>query len=106
MNCKRRETFSDNHLVVLTDAKLLQPDDRVKDQTLFLSQIPQIALRRTMFPLARILKPTVKRIASEIGLDSIFRNKRESAGICMIGKRKFSSFIDEVDTIWKKLQSI
>lgn len=33
--------------------------DKFKDQTGFLSQMPQSALQRTMFPLADMLKPQV-----------------------------------------------
>ncbi|XP_031638356.1 mitochondrial tRNA-specific 2-thiouridylase 1 isoform X2 [Contarinia nasturtii] len=53
------------------NVKLLQAIDRRKDQTFFLSQIPQDALRNTMFPIGNYLKSEVKKIAYEIGLESI-----------------------------------
>ncbi|VDP12977.1 unnamed protein product [Soboliphyme baturini] len=77
------------------DARLLRPVDSMKDQTFFLSSISQAALRRTMFPLSKILKGEVRRIAKEIGLGWL-NEKRESTGICMIGKRNFAKFIEEV----------
>lgn len=77
--------------------QLLCAVDPRKDQTFFLSQIPQNALRRTMFPVGSMQKSDVKRIAIEIGLDPIVR-KRESMGICFIGKRDFGEFLDEYIT--------
>lgn len=80
---------------LFTDAKLLNAKDTSKDQTFFLSQIPQLALRRTMFPLGDFFKKDVKKIATEAGMDRISR-KRESTGICFVGKRNFNEFIREV----------
>lgn len=76
------------------DAKLLQANDGRKDQTFFLSQIPQDALRYTMFPIGQMMKSEVKHMAKSIGLTPIAQ-KRESTGICFIGKRKFSDFMSE-----------
>lgn len=78
-----------------TDAKLLSAKDTHKDQTFFLSQIAQRALKRTMFPLGDFLKKDVKNIATDAGLDRISR-KKESTGICFVGKRNFNEFIKEV----------
>ena len=90
----------------ITDVKLLCADDKFKDQTFFLSQIQQLALRQTMFPLGELKKTEVKKIASAAGLDRIAR-KRESTGICFVGKRNFSEFISEVSiylhVVWCKL---
>lgn len=77
-----------------SDAKLLRAVDTWKDQTFFLSQIPQKALRRTMFPLGYLLKADVKRIASDAGLATIAQ-KKESMGICFVGKRPFKDFMAE-----------
>lgn len=74
--------------------KLLQAVDPRKDQTFFLSQIPQVALQNTMFPVGTMFKSEVKKLANEIGLESIAQ-KRESTGICFIGKRRFSDFISD-----------
>lgn len=81
--------------ILCTDIKLLCARDTHKDQTFFLSQVPQHALRYCMFPLGDLLKDEVKRIACEHGLERIAR-KRESTGICFVGKRNFTDFITEV----------
>ncbi|XP_029019758.1 mitochondrial tRNA-specific 2-thiouridylase 1 isoform X2 [Betta splendens] len=74
--------------------RLYKPADLLKDQTFFLSQISQDALRQTMFPLAGLTKAFVKKIAAEAGLHHVLK-KKESMGICFIGKRNFEKFILE-----------
>ncbi|XP_068630163.1 mitochondrial tRNA-specific 2-thiouridylase 1 [Battus philenor] len=73
---------------------LLQPADKHKDQTFFLSQVKQFALRKCMFPLANLLKSKVREIARNEGLLRV-ANKRDSTGICFIGKRRFQDFIED-----------
>ncbi|VVC89531.1 unnamed protein product [Leptidea sinapis] len=77
--------------------KLLQPTDKHKDQTFFLSQVKQFSLRKCMFPLAYLLKTEVREIARKEGLINV-ANKKDSTGICFIGKNKFKFFIDEFIT--------
>lgn len=95
--CYLHSNSPTSSLASVSDVKLLQAVDSRKDQTFFLSQIPQNALRNTMFPVGEMMKSEVKKLASEIGLDSIAQ-KRESTGICFIGKRKFSDFLAEYVT--------
>ncbi|KAH8366609.1 hypothetical protein KR084_006467 [Drosophila pseudotakahashii] len=77
-----------------TEARLLIPDDTFKDQTFFLAGIPQRALQRTMFPLGDLHKSQVKQLANKIGLQRLAQ-KKESTGICFVGKRNFKDFIKE-----------
>ncbi|KAL3048450.1 hypothetical protein OYC64_007089 [Pagothenia borchgrevinki] len=74
--------------------RMYQAADLFKDQTFFLSQISQDALRQTMFPLAGLTKGFVKKIAAEAGFHHVLK-KKESMGICFIGERNFESFILE-----------
>ncbi|XP_073184486.1 mitochondrial tRNA-specific 2-thiouridylase 1 isoform X4 [Lepidochelys kempii] len=74
--------------------KLLKGADHWKDQTFFLSQISQDALRRTIFPLGGLTKDFVKKIAAEHGFHHVLKRK-ESMGICFIGERNFENFILE-----------
>ncbi|KAJ6635341.1 Mitochondrial tRNA-specific 2-thiouridylase 1 [Pseudolycoriella hygida] len=82
------------HFSEASDNRLLNARDSFKDQTFFLSLIPQMTLRKTMFPLGELLKKEVKEIAKGGGMDRISR-KKESTGICFIGKRNFHEFIKE-----------
>nr|XP_057933080.1 mitochondrial tRNA-specific 2-thiouridylase 1 isoform X3 [Doryrhamphus excisus] len=68
--------------------------DLLKDQTFFLSQISQDALRQTLFPLAGLTKEFVKKMAAEAGFHHVLQ-KKESMGICFIGERNFENFILE-----------
>ncbi|XP_061920579.1 mitochondrial tRNA-specific 2-thiouridylase 1 [Entelurus aequoreus] len=68
--------------------------DLFKDQTFFLSQISQDALRQTLFPLAGLTKEFVKKMAAEAGFHHVLQ-KKESMGICFIGERNFENFILE-----------
>lgn len=80
---------------IFSDPRLLCSKDASKDQTLFLSQISNKALRKTMFPLGDLMKTEVKKIAEMNGLELLSR-KKESVGICFIGPRNFQDFISEV----------
>ena len=81
-------------------ARLLKSTDRTKDQTFFLSQMPQEALQKTMFPVGDLPKSVVKQIAAQAGFPEIAA-KKESMGICFVGKknapgrRGFQEFISE-----------
>lgn len=48
-----------------------------------------------MFPLGNYLKNHIKTMAKEAGLHKIVK-KKESMGICFVGKREFQDFISEV----------
>uniref|UniRef100_A0A6I8P282 Mitochondrial tRNA-specific 2-thiouridylase 1 n=1 Tax=Ornithorhynchus anatinus TaxID=9258 RepID=A0A6I8P282_ORNAN len=91
---KRPEGLFRDRFEVRNAVRLLQGADRVKDQTFFLSQVSQDALRRTIFPLGSLTKTFVKKLAAENGLHHVLQ-KKESMGICFIGKRNFESFILE-----------
>ena len=69
------------------------PRDKVKDQTYFLYMINQSVLKNTLFPLQDLNKDEVKTISNDLKLN--LSHKKESMGICFIGKRKFSKFIDK-----------
>ena len=71
--------------------QLLRGVDRNKDQTYFLYAIERDVLNEVIFPIGHLQKSVVRDLAKEHGL--ITANKRDSTGICFIGKRKFSDFI-------------
>jgi len=67
------------------------PKDRTKDQTYFLYMLNQNIMKNLIFPLEDIEKDDVKRIVKSFDI-SIYK-KKESMGICFIGKKDFSTFI-------------
>jgi len=72
--------------------ELLKAEDGTKDQSYFLHRLDQSQLARTMFPLGRLKKTDVRRIAKEAGLSNFA--KRDSTGICFIGERPFREFLN------------
>ncbi len=65
--------------------------DKNKDQTYFLYLLNQYQLKNTIFPLGGLIKAAVRKIAKQAEL--ITANKKDSTGICFIGKRNFSDFL-------------
>ncbi|KAG6384245.1 hypothetical protein SASPL_155950 [Salvia splendens] len=65
--------------------------DMVKDQTYFLSHLSQSQLKRLIFPLGCIEKEEVRRLAKIFGLPN--QDRKDSQGICFLGKIKFSEFV-------------
>ena len=72
--------------------QLLKAADETKDQTYFLAAVRQEGLRSALFPLGDYLKTEVRTLAADAGLHTA--SKRESMGICFIGKRRFSTFLE------------
>lgn len=70
---------------------LKQALDTNKDQTYFLHAISPDILPYIKFPIGSLCKTEVRKIAHEQNLTT--KNKKDSTGICFIGKRNFSQFI-------------
>lgn len=66
-------------------------NDTVKDQTYFLSHLSQSQLKRLLFPLGSISKDEVRRLAAKMDLPN--KDRKDSQGICFLGKIKFSEFV-------------
>ena len=65
--------------------------DPVKDQTYFLSYLNQNQLARVFFPLGDFVKSEVRTFAEKFDLPN--KNRKDSQGICFLGKIKFNDFI-------------
>ena len=70
---------------------LIKAVDQNKDQSYFLHTLDQHQLGRSLFPLGKIPKTQVRKIAKEYNFDVY--NKKDSTGICFIGERKFKDFL-------------
>ncbi len=70
---------------------LLKAKDQSKDQTYFLNQLSQDQLDGVLFPLGKLEKSEVRRIAEQNGLATA--TKKDSTGICFIGERNFREFL-------------
>lgn len=72
---------------------LLKAKDQNKDQTYFLNQLSQKQLDGVLFPLGKLDKGEVRKIAEKYGLATA--KKKDSTGICFIGERNFKNFLSQ-----------
>lgn len=73
--------------------QLLGGMDGNKDQSYFLCQLSQEQLSKTLFPIGELTKPEVRRIAAEN--DLITADKKDSQGLCFIGKVHLPEFLQQ-----------
>lgn len=85
------EYIATGHYADVENQVLKKPHDDWKDQTYFLAQVSKDRLKKAMFPLAKLPKSEVRKIAEEQKL--IVANKKDSTGICFIGERDFGKFL-------------
>ena len=71
--------------------RLLKGVDAGKDQSYFIYTLGQKQLARTLFPLGGMQKSEVRTIAQHAGFENAA--KKDSTGICFIGERRFSEFL-------------
>jgi tRNA-specific 2-thiouridylase len=67
--------------------------DNNKDQSYFLCQLNQKQLSKVLFPLGNLEKSKVRRMAAEVGLSTA--EKKDSQGLCFIGKVKLPEFLQQ-----------
>ena len=67
--------------------------DANKDQSYFLCQLSQEQLAKTLFPIGGLQKPEVRKIAAEN--DLITADKKDSQGLCFIGKVRLPEFLQQ-----------
>lgn len=72
---------------------LMKGKDPGKDQTYFLYTLKEKILTQVLFPIGHIHKKEVREIALKHGLATA--EKKDSTGICFIGKRDFKEFISQ-----------
>jgi tRNA-specific 2-thiouridylase len=67
--------------------------DTNKDQSYFLCQLSQEQLAKSLFPIGELTKPEVREIAAE--MDLITAEKKDSQGLCFIGKVRLPEFLQQ-----------
>jgi tRNA-uridine 2-sulfurtransferase len=72
---------------------LLRGRDPEKEQSYFLAMLTQEQLARTVFPLGKMIKPEVRRIARENGVAHLIG--KESQDICFIKKNDYRTFLKQ-----------
>ena len=87
--CQKGETIAKGETVY----QLLAGADNNKDQSYFLCQLSQDQLAKSLFPIGHLQKSEVRKIAGE--QDLITANKKDSQGLCFIGKVKLPDFLKQ-----------
>ena len=70
---------------------LKKAPDAIKDQTYFLSYLKPAQLERLVFPIGHLDKPQVRALAQQYDLPN--KDRKDSQGICFLGKLKFNDFL-------------
>lgn len=73
--------------------QLLAGKDLNKDQSYFLCQLTQEQLGKALFPIGELQKSEVRKIAKEH--DLITADKKDSQGLCFIGKVRLPEFLQQ-----------
>lgn len=78
---------------VSSNFELLRGKDQSKDQSYFLYTLKREKLQKILFPLGEMEKTHVRLLAE--GAKLATAKKKDSTGICFIGKRNFKGFIEK-----------
>jgi tRNA-specific 2-thiouridylase len=87
--CRKEEIEVDGKPVY----QLLSGKDDNKDQSYFLCQLSQEQLAKSLFPIGELTKPQVREIALQ--LDLVTAEKKDSQGLCFIGKVRLPEFLQQ-----------
>lgn len=80
------------HYARIVGKKLCRAVDQNKDQTYFLAYVNKSQFENVLFPIGDLEKKQVRKIAQKYGL--ITAEKKDSTGICFIGERNFTKFLE------------
>lgn len=87
------DCLATGHYCQTKNGNLLKGNDPGKDQSYFLYAVKQSVLKEVLFPIGHLEKSKVRGIAKEANLP-VF-SKKDSTGICFIGKRNFREFLEK-----------
>lgn len=96
--CQKSETQLADGTIIY---RLIAGADKNKDQSYFLCQLSQEQLKNAFFPIGHITKPEVRQIAAELELPTAIR--KDSQGICFIGKVDLPTFLQQFLEVKKGL---
>ncbi len=80
------------HYARIEDGRIITSEDSLKDQTYFLFTLKPEIVNRLMFPIGGWQKSDLRAYAEKIGLT--VARKKDSTGICFIGKTGYAGFIE------------
>lgn len=87
------DALATGHYCQTENGRLLKGRDQGKDQSYFLYAVKANVLKNVYFPIGNMLKCEVRQMAYQVGIP-VF-DKKDSTGICFIGKRNFKTFLEK-----------
>lgn len=85
------DMIATGHYARIKSGQLLCGIDQNKDQSYFLYRVNREALSRSLMPIGEFKKPDVRELATKLGL--ITAEKKDSQGICFVGKVGIRDFL-------------
>jgi tRNA-specific 2-thiouridylase len=85
------DMIATGHYARIKDGQLLTGVDSNKDQSYFLYRVTEDALKKSFMPIGELEKPKVRGIAKKLGLATA--EKKDSQGICFVGKVGIKEFL-------------
>jgi tRNA-specific 2-thiouridylase len=85
------DLIATGHYARVKDGRLYTGLDDNKDQSYFLYRVTDGALRRSLMPVGDMHKPAVRALAGKLGLATA--DKKDSQGICFVGKVGIKEFL-------------
>ncbi|MEO6513791.1 MAG: tRNA 2-thiouridine(34) synthase MnmA [Candidatus Saccharimonadales bacterium] len=90
------DMIATGHYARIKDGQLLTGVDANKDQSYFLYRVTQDALEHSLMPIGEYEKPKVRELAKKLGLATA--DKKDSQGICFVGKVGIREFLEQFVT--------
>lgn len=85
------DMIATGHYARIKDGQLFAGRDVNKDQSYFLYRVTEDALRHSLMPIGEMEKPAVRAVAAKLGLATA--DKKDSQGICFVGKVGIKEFL-------------
>jgi len=85
------DLIATGHYARIADGRLFTGIDGNKDQSYFLYRVTEDALQHSLMPIGELEKPAVRAKARELGLATA--DKKDSQGICFVGKVGIKEFL-------------
>lgn len=89
----KRGRLSKNKKLAGDSYSLIRSSDEFKDQTYFIYNIKKSQLPHILFPIGSMKKTAVRSMAKKLRLPNA--NKKESMGLCFVGKIRLKDFLDQ-----------
>ncbi len=86
------DMIATGHYSRISDGQLLSGLDKNKDQSYFLYRVTEKSLQKSIMPIGELEKPKVRQIAKDLHLSTA--SKKDSQGICFVGKVGIKEFLE------------